>query len=188
MKFSTLYRIGILALILYAFIGATSGSALAQEVDWKFYGGAPTDDGANECFFDVNGVAHGADKYIRVWTKCLIQKDMDDIDIAKEYGGTILDNTAKKISNYYIPPIAKINPIDGDQAMQITMYEEIADISHLQPRTKIFYEINCPDKTLRELSIYVKIGNKIGFVDTPGKWKYIAPESNGSKLAKLLCQ
>jgi hypothetical protein len=46
-------RIAMLAFLLYV----SAQSALAQDVDWKYYGGAPID-GMSYCFYDANTVRH----------------------------------------------------------------------------------------------------------------------------------
>jgi hypothetical protein len=91
--------------ILLALASAIS-LAQASDVDWKMYGSAAVQEGGEVCFFDAMGVAHAADGNVRVWTKCLSQKKMDNIDIKHEFGGQILQNTLQKIFQYYIPPFA----------------------------------------------------------------------------------
>jgi hypothetical protein len=45
-------------------------------------------------------------------------------------------------------------PFIGDAGpnLSIVQYEVAADKSHIQPRASIFYELNCPERMLRELS------------------------------------
>jgi hypothetical protein len=102
--------------------------------------------------------------------------------------GKILENTAAKVAHYYVPPIGTIQAIDTDQIMAITQYEETANIANIQPRAQIFYEINCTDRMLRELSIYiVEATGRSGSCNEPTDWKYVAPERNAASLLKLLC-
>jgi hypothetical protein len=110
-----------------------AASAKAADVDWKMYGTASLDDGRVVCFYDAQGVAHTSDRHVRVWTKCLFQKALDAVDIKGEFGGRIVENTARKMINKYVPPIAALENIDFDQAMVVTQYEETADISNIQP-------------------------------------------------------
>jgi hypothetical protein len=177
-------RVGTLACILFAVVGAPAGLAKkGLSVDWKFYGGASLD-GDSECFYDAKGVVQGPDGHIRVWTKCLLQKDMDSIDIKKDFNGKILENTAQKIANQYVPPIATVKTIDVNQNIVITQYEETANIGNIQPHTNIFYELNCSERMLRELSIQYVRGSSL---DKPSHWKYVPPEGNGASLLKILC-
>jgi hypothetical protein len=161
--------------------------AQALSVDWKFYGGAPVDGDHSLCFYDAKGIVQGLQGHIRVWTKCLPQTAMDSIDIKKDFAGQILENTAQKVAHYYVPPIAALEAVDVDQAMTITQYEETADISNIQPRASIFYELNCPERMMRELSIYVQASGKSGSRDKPSDWRYVPPEGNGARLLKILC-
>ena len=61
--------------------------------------------------------------------------------------------------------------------------EQLADLSYIQPFSRIFYEFNCPEKMSRELSISMLSGRE----DRPTNWQYIPPEGNGANLNKLLC-
>jgi hypothetical protein len=174
---------------------ASSAAALADDpyatsgpVDWKWYGGLVQGKETIECFYDAKGIIHQPDTHIRVWTKCLLQKDLDGVDIQKDFGGAILNNTARKVANYYIPPIALVQRnVDVNQAMTITQYEETADIAYINPVSTIFYELNCSDRMERELSLTVKVKGKTSSHDTPLDWKYIPPEGNAATLLQILC-
>src|ERR1700688_4709652 len=87
-------------------VGAPVALAQALSVDWKYYGGAQLD-GKSGCFYDAKGVAKTGDAHVRVWTKCLLYKDMDNFDIQKDFGGKIVENSAHKIAGYYMPPYAE---------------------------------------------------------------------------------
>jgi hypothetical protein len=179
-------RVGTLACILFAVVGAPVALPQALSVDWKYYGGAAID-GKSECFYDAKGVVQGPDGSIRVWTKCLLQKDLDSIDIKKDFDGRILENAAKKLALHYVPPIATVESIDVTQSVAITLYEETANISNLQPRANVFYDLNCSERMLRELSTNFQVNGKSGSRDKPSDWKYVPPEGNGARLLKLLC-
>jgi hypothetical protein len=45
----------------------------------------------------------------------------------------------QKLANHYVPPITAAETIDENQSMQITEYEEIANICSIEPQAKIFY-------------------------------------------------
>jgi hypothetical protein len=181
-------RVGTLAYILFGVV-ASLGLAQALSVDWKYYGGVLIDgDGDSLCFYDAKGVVHGIpDGHIRVWTKCLLRKDMDRIDIKQDFNGKILQNTAQKVARYYAPPFAMVASIDENQAMAITQYEETANISYIKSQAQIYYELNCSERMMRELSIYIQANGKSGSRDKPTDWKYVAPEGNAANLLKILC-
>lgn len=159
--------------------------ARAADVDWKMYGTA--DDGSVVCFYDANGLTHTADRHLRVWTKCLLQKDLDGVDIKGEYGGRIVENAARKVLDKYIPPIASLEKPNFDQLIAVIQYEETANVSGIQPNARFFYELNCSERMLRRLSTYVRINGRDGFDDKPSNWEYVSPEGNGARLLKLLC-
>ncbi len=183
-------RVGTLAFILFAVIASTSAaSAGALDVDWKFYGGASlADDVYDLCFYDASGVVREPDSHLRAWTKCLPQKDVDNVDIKKDFGGTILENTAQKVARHYMPPIGAAESIDADQSVAIMWYEEVANISNIEPHAKIFYELNCSERMIRELSIFFQRNGKIDSSDKPRDWGYVPPEGNAARLLKILCQ
>jgi hypothetical protein len=116
-----------------------------------------------------------------------LKGDLDGI-IERNADDRIVKATAEKVAHYYVPPIAKIQSVDANDAMVITGYEEIADIVALQPQSQIFYELNCPDRMLRELSIDLHINGQIGSSNKPSGWKYVPPEGNAAALLKILCQ
>ena len=175
----------ICAMLSGALVPAARAEALG--VDWKFYGGAETGDGQTECFFDAAGIAKEPDGVMRIWTKCLLQKDVESVDIKKDYNGQIVTNATRKFLETYIPPLAKVESLDSDVAMNIIAAEQTADIAAIEPVSRILYQVNCSGKMMRELSIYVKSGGKVGFVEKPSNWKYVSPESNGGRLLGILC-
>lgn len=72
-------RVGIFACLLLSVGVAPPDLAQELSVDWKFYGGASVQ-GSDFCFYDAKGVIQTPDGHMRVWTKCLPQKDLDSID------------------------------------------------------------------------------------------------------------
>jgi hypothetical protein len=112
---------------------------------------------------------------------------MESIDIEKDLGGKIIQNAAKKVSKYYVPPIATVEDVDFNGVIDITTYEEIANVSYIHPKAEIFYELNCSERMLRELSISIQDKGKNSSFDKPSNWHYISPEGNGATLLKILC-
>jgi hypothetical protein len=168
---------------------AYSTVAIASDVDWKLYGSSTVSGDVNLCFFDLRGAVEAPDRHIKVWTKCLQKRDMEHIDIKKDFDGKILKNAARKIIDRYIPPISLVEDTNFDQAMEVATFEEIADVGDIQPVARIFYELDCPKKMLRELSIeVVDSGGRSGSKHSASEWKYVAPETNGERLRKILCE
>jgi hypothetical protein len=183
----TIKRTGTLGSIV-AVASTMACAAHAADVDWKVYGFASVA-GPEVCFYEAISIARPPDGSVRVWTKCLAQKDLDAVDIKAEYGGKIVQNAARKMNRNYVPPIATVvETIDFDQATIITAYEETANISYIKPHSTIFYEFNCAEKMMRELSLRIETNGQYGSSDTPSAWKFVPPESNGARLIKLLCR
>jgi hypothetical protein len=178
--------VGALACIPCAVAVPLAGYAQAADVDWKFYGGASID-GDSLCFYDAKGAIRGPEGRIRVWTKCLPQKDMDDIDIKKDFAGKIAERAAQKVVDHYVPPVAAVEDIDFDQMLAIVGYEETANTGNVQYQARILYELSCSERRLRELSIDIKAKGGRGSSDKPGDWRHVPPEGNGATLLKILC-
>jgi hypothetical protein len=164
-------------------IVTSAADAQSLDVDWKFYGSASQ----NMCFYDAKGMTRVHGDHIRVWTKCLRRKDLDSIDIQKPANRQILEGTAQKVAQHYIPPIAATEESTADQRVFVTEYEVMADLAGIAPQVSIFHELNCPERMVRELSISVKVNGKIGFSDKPSAWRYVGPETNGARLLRMLC-
>lgn len=109
------------------------------------------------------------------------------VNIESDFDGRIVKNAAQKMINKYVPPIAAVENIDFDQAMQVTAYEETADISGIQPLGQIFYELSCSQRMIRRLSTYVKARGKERFDEKPSAWQYVPPEGSAATLLKILC-
>jgi hypothetical protein len=165
---------------------ALTGSAQAADVDWKMYGTAPINGGV-VCFYESNGVI--TRPALRVWAKCLLQKDLDSMDFDSELGKKIVDSSARKVINGYIPPITLVEDANYDQAIAVIQYEETANLSNIQAHAQFFYELNCPERMMRRLSTYVRdLSGKEGFDKKPTSWEYVPPEGSGARLLKILCR
>jgi hypothetical protein len=159
-------------------------SAQGLEVDWKLYGGASFG-GQSLCFYDQKGLTRQPDGHIRIWTKCISKTELEDA--LNDPDKKIVEATAQKVIQGYVPPVLKLPQTNATDATVIIEYEEVADLGAVQPQSRIFYELNCPDRMLRELSLDLNINGRVGSKHKPADWKYIPPETNGAALLKLLC-
>jgi hypothetical protein len=174
---------GCVATLLVVFVVP----AHSADVDWKVYGFASVA-GAEVCFYEDRSVVRAPNGFVRVWTKCLSQKDMDGIDAEHDFEGKILENSARKIVRLYHPPFSWVEEsVDYDKATMITIDEEIANIAGVKPHTSIFYELNCSQRMLRELSMTIEINGQHHSSETPSQWHFVPPEGNGAWLLKILC-
>lgn len=162
-------------------------AARAADVDWKLYGGASVA-GPSFCFYDAKTVARASSGYIRVWTKCLPQKDLDSsLDIKTDLGTKLVDHAARKLREGYVPPIVVIGKMDFQQIPEILAYEETANLSTIEPEAQFFEEMNCSERTMRRLSTSMYVNGQRHFDNKPHDWDYIPPEGNGATLLKILC-
>jgi len=173
---------------LLVFMGTTSSGQAVDVGDWKVFGGASLSD-SEICFYDAKGVVRTRRGILRVWTKCLSQQDLEKVDVQHDFNGRIVESAARKRDNGYVPPIALIEDgIDFNKATVITGYEETANIAPIQPRASISYELNCARRMLRERIVTLFASEvKRGSTKTPSSWRHISPETNVTKLLKLLC-
>lgn len=173
-------------IVTYALVLTLACSAKAADVDWKMYGGASVS-GPSFCFYDANSIARASSGHIRVWTKCLAQKDLDGVDIKSDLGTKIVDRAARKIKEGYVPPIIVIGKMDFQQIPEIVAYEESANLSAIDPQARIFDEVDCSERMMRRLNTSIQANGQSGFQNKPSDWEYVPPEGNGATLLKILC-
>src|SRR5262249_40925023 len=125
-----------LALVCTVLFTTTSAFAQGSTVDWKLYGGG-SGDVDTACFFHANGIVRRTDGYIRAWTKCLSLKDLQRIDLKKDYGRKISENAARKKANNYVPPLALVESIDKDVLIGLMYLEEVANIATIEPNSRV---------------------------------------------------
>ena len=109
------------------------------------------------------------------------------MDRKSDLGTKIVDIAAKEIIQGYVPPIVGIGQMEFNQVPEIVMYEQIANLGTIDPQAQIFDEVNCSERTMRRLSISIRIDGKGGSQNKPSEWEYVPPEGNGATLLKLLC-
>jgi hypothetical protein len=177
---------------LFVFLPITlilSATAFGADVDWKLYGTATVDGLKSTCFFDANGVIRvPANNYIKVWTKCLLQSDLDNTGIKNGWDDKKVIAAARKIFDGYTPPIALVEDLNPEQAKAYVAYEEIANLAPIEPQMRGLYELHCDGRKIRTLSFSISSKGKSGSIDRPGNWIDISPETNANRLLKILCR
>jgi hypothetical protein len=143
-------------------------SAEAADVDWKLYGGASVTV-PSFCFYDAGSTARTSSGYIRLWTKCLAQKDLDGVDMKDDVGRKIVDSAARKIKEGYVPPIVGIGKMDFKEIAGIVAYEETANLGGIEPEALIFEELDCANRMRRSLSISIHVNGRSVIKDEPGE-------------------
>jgi hypothetical protein len=177
-------RSALLTSLVFATITA---HAKAADVDWKLYTGTIVSK-TEACFYDDKSVARTPERLIRVSTQCFSRKDLNTVDPDNDFGGAISKNAARKIQDGYKPPIGMLEKIDFDHSLLVAMYEEIANISSIQPQAIASYEFNCPQRTVRELSIDLGANGQRSAKNIPSNWRYVPSEGNEASLLKILCR
>jgi hypothetical protein len=173
--------------VALVFAVALGPVAKAADVDWKMYGGATNEDqNMTICFYDADGIVRSSQQ-IRVWTKCLLQTDLEGAPSQGELGAKIVENAAEKALDGYVPPIVIVENMSFDQATAIIGYEESAKIGNLKTEAQFLYELDCSDRKIRRLSTHVGIHGKDQFDQKQTDWEYVPPQTNGARLLTMLC-
>ena len=159
----------------------------ATDADWTMYG----DTDAAYCFYDSANQKRLPGAHVQVSTKCLDIKQVAAVDIEKDDGGQIMQEAVEKVARFYVPPWLTVHKVPADQlanrTMDIILREEIADLSPLQPVTRILYEIDCPQARYRALSIDPKDQGQAASTDAAQPWQSVAAETNLHTLMALTC-
>jgi hypothetical protein len=112
------------------------------------YGWA-TVEGESFCFYEGKGISRTSDGHTRVWAKCLLQRDLENIDLKSDLGKKIVERGAQKLNDSYIPPIAIIEDFNYNDATVIIGYEQTADLAGLKPVSEFYFELNCSEQMFR---------------------------------------
>jgi hypothetical protein len=151
----------------------------AADVDWKLYGTAGS---GSLCFYEANGIRH-LNGNIRVWTKCMISKDVDRPPPKNDADWVIIKklflSMQSQVTKRYVPPIITIGKEDMDR-LKVIRYEQQANLGLGEVGPQGLDELNCSEGMLRHF---------LDLSPTPnwGKWNYYGPESSGGMLIKLVC-
>jgi hypothetical protein len=161
--------------------------AETQSQNWVYYGGAQNVSKQSiSLFYSQNSVDRTSIGFIRFWTKGLLDADTDKAAVKKK--DSLITNSARRFAANYLPQIATIEKLTHDQLLSVIVSEEIADNADLEPQSRIFYELDCSGKRMRELSISVRSSNGLWSSDDLEKpFKFIAPETNANRLLRLIC-
>lgn len=174
---------GLLLLVPVAAIAQT------DDVDWKFYGGANVTNHTSLCFYDEKSIESLENKNVKVWVKCAASEDLDKLDANSDAEKRIVAASVEKLHNRYVPPVVTvIHDLNSEQITSLIIYEETANSDLIKPESRLLYELNCPERQIRTLSVSFHLHGKDGGSDSPGNWMDISPETNVARLFKLLCK
>ena len=163
--------------------------AEAQGADWKYYGRGDMPKGETVMkYYDAESFERLPDGHVRAWTKDIslseVERTMNLEEVSKR--------AASKIKAGYVPPYILSNPKpepSQDVNMRIIVWEEAANYDVIKPKQKVFYELDCKAKKIRNLSI-ISYKNDGGTetksdIDT---WIYSKSEPNIETLRNILCK
>lgn len=166
--------------------------------DWKL-GGYSTGakHNATVLFYDADKVIN-LNGSVRFWVKAIDEKKINLFKNDKKLEKSLLEETAKKISTYYSPPILSTSRFKktykNDQeflnaSVEGALTETIINNIEIPIEAKVFWEINCISNQIKviELELYDNKGNISG-----GKlkedWTNISPDSNAESWYELFCK
>jgi hypothetical protein len=163
--------------------------AEAQGADWKFYGEGDLSKGdAVIAYYDAESIKRLPDGSVRAWTQCISHSEVERIVNLEE----VAKKAARKIKDGYVPPYMLSNPKPEpgyDINMRIIGWEAAGNYDVIKPKLKVFYELNCQAKKIRNLST-INYNNDGGTKTNSDSdtWVHIRPETNSESLYKILCK
>ena len=156
----------------------------AAGLGWKVYGHQSAKV-PEVCFYGSANVFR-ANARLSVWTKCLAKVDLDAA-LKADATGSLSDIAADKIAHEYVPPIAGLNRLPGDQIVDAVMNEELANNGNIRPLVTTLREIDCPKRRTRDLSVIIPADGEVRTSDTAQDWHPVPAAGELASLSKLLC-
>lgn len=159
-----------------------------DDVDWKMYGAANVGE-LSACFFDAKSVSQTNDEHVRVWTKCLPKRDLDNFSKENDRGRYLIDQAALKLLEGYIPPVVAIGRLKSDKSdvTSTIAREQVADLGDIPPISRMYVELNCSNKSYRRLSTYIKANGQTYDDQKTSAWAYAPPETAIGSLQEIVC-
>jgi hypothetical protein len=158
--------------------------ACAAGLDWKVLSYQSVKE-PEVCFYGSANVFR-ANGRVNVWTKCLAKEDLDKA-VKADSTGSLSDIAAEKIAHAYVPPIAKLNALQGEQIVDAVMNEELANNGNIRPLVTALREIDCAKRRAQELSVITPVDGQVRSSDTPQDWHPVPSTGELASLSKLLC-
>ncbi len=137
------------------------------------------------CFYGSANV-YRANGRLSVWTKCLAKADLDDA-VKADGTGSLSDIAADKIAHDYVPPIAALSRLPGEQIVDAVVNEELANNGNIRPLVTALREIDCPKRRARDLSVIRPVDGQVHSSDTPQEWHPVFGQGELASLSRLLC-
>src|SRR5450830_1265521 len=126
--------------------------ATSYASDWQYAGYSKSEGNDTHMFYDADGVQHPSKDVVRYWLKAITQDNLDRY--YKKHEKEVVEKSAWKIAVGYTPRFYKLEAIKSqykdtdslkDAVIGATSYEIIANSNDALVRTKIYFELNCPE-------------------------------------------
>lgn len=189
------HRIGVqrrVGIFILAAVGLLTGfRADALRANWKYAGETSTENGGNRtlAFYDAENVEYLADGGLKVWVKSV---DASEIEERVARNNDILKKAADKTAQSYYPPYFLSNPdlnAAADSYIEMTAWEEAANIADVKTKVKRLYEINCREGKYQSVSaITYRSDGTTSYSSDFERWSPITLDSTGAALQKILCR
>jgi len=160
-----------------------------QAADWKFYGSSDLSRSESViAYYDAESIERLSDGHVRMWTKTISLSEVERIMKLEE----VSDKAERKIKAGYGPPYILSNPKPEpsfDSTMKIIVWEEAANYDAIKSIKKVFYELNCTKKKIRNLSMTsYKSDGRPETRTKINEWISISPNANTETLHNILCR
>jgi hypothetical protein len=137
------------------------------------------------CFYGSANVFRANGRF-SVWTKCLAKEDLNNA-VKEDSTGSLSDIAAEKIAHDYVPPVARLTGLKGDQFVDAVIDEELANNGNIRLLKTVLREMDCPKWRTRELSVIVPMDGQVRSSDTPQEWHRVPNVGDLASLSKLMC-
>jgi hypothetical protein len=137
------------------------------------------------CFYNSADISR-SENIRTAWTKCLDRNDLNKA-VKNDTTGALSDIVADKIAHSYVPSVARVEHLEGDQFIDAVFDEELANTGNLRPLRTVLLEVDCTKKKMREISSIKPADGQLRMSDTPQDWRSVTPVGGGSSLSVLLC-
>jgi hypothetical protein len=134
-------------------------------------------------FYDSSSIEILENGIIRLWIK-----DVDaSIIKSSENDSEVINKAAINEAQGYIPPSMKIRKSEFEDTHEIILFEMVANLQRMQPKTMMQTEIDMVKKRFRTplIRIYKPNGNIVTGTAQPD-WNRIEPQSNFETLYEIL--
>jgi hypothetical protein len=174
------------ALLLLGCAALASGAIPTQAggLGWKVFSHQSAKE-PKVCFYGSANVFRANGRH-SVWTKCLAKADLDSA-VKADATGSLSDIAADKIAHDYVPPIAGLIRLPGDQIVDAVMDEELANNGNIRPLVTALREVDCSKGRARDLSVIMPVGGEVRISDRPQDWHPVPTAGELASLSKLLC-